>query len=221
MLPPAERTSCGYRRLDERHRAALLTYRALAGGYGWGTAGAVMRAVHAADVAGALALVDAAHAGVHGQRQALHAVLAALESVARTPATDAAQGSGPVPRSGLYIGEVAARLGVRVSALRVWESAGLLRPGREAGTRYRRYHAADVRDARVVAMLRQGRYPLAQIGPILDGLRRSGSTEALREATARRQAELTARSTAMLYAAGHLHGYLTGQGHDAPRPPLA
>ncbi|HEX2299658.1 MAG TPA: MerR family transcriptional regulator [Pseudonocardiaceae bacterium] len=108
----------------------------------------------------------------------------------------------------MRIGEVAAHLGVRPSALRVWESVGLLIPKREPGTSYRRYSPADVRDAQMIHMLRQGRYPLTQIGSILDGLRRTGSSDALRAAIAGRQAELTQRATAMLEAAGHLHEYV-------------
>ena len=202
VLPAAARSPAGYRRFDDRHRAALLTYRALGRGYGWDTARDVMLAVHAGDRAEALALVDAAHAAVHAQRLALREVAAALTAVARAPAT-------ALPRTGLRIGELAAHLGVRTSAVRVWEAAGLLRPERERGTGYRRYTPADVRDARMVVMLRQARYRLDQIGPILDGLRREGSTDALWAATRRRQDDLAARSLAMLAAAGLLHDYVT------------
>ncbi|MGH3907243.1 MAG: MerR family transcriptional regulator [Pseudonocardiaceae bacterium] len=147
---------------------------------------------------------DAGHAALHEQRLSLHAAGEALEAVAeQTPDTTA------LPRSGMRIGEVAAYLGVRASALRVWESTGLLTPKREPGTRYRRFSPADVRDAQMINMLRQGRYPLTQIQPILDGLRRTGSSDALRAAIASRQAGLTQRATAMLEASSHLHDYVT------------
>jgi DNA-binding transcriptional MerR regulator len=117
-----------------------------------------------------------------------------------------------VPRSGLLIGEAAARLGVRPSALRVWEAAGLLSPGRSGGTRYRSFGPDDVRDARMIHMLRQGRYPLPQIRVILDAVRRTGSGEALRAAIAERRQELTRRATAMLEGSGRLHDYLSQTG---------
>jgi DNA-binding transcriptional MerR regulator len=60
VLPPVVRTAAGHRRYDEDHRAALVTYRALAAGYGPGTARTIMRAVHAGDVERALTEVDAA-----------------------------------------------------------------------------------------------------------------------------------------------------------------
>lgn len=231
ILPPTPRTPSGYRRFAPVHGRALLTYRALAKGFGPDTARAVMRAVHADDVPLALTLLDAAHADLHARREALRATGAALEAVARegegavgprapltgsAPAGSASAGPPPagsaVPsRVDLTVGEVAARVGVRASALRVWESAGLLAPARERGTGYRRYDAADVRDARMIAMLRQAGYALPAIRPVLDGLRETGSSEALRAALARRQEELTRRSRAMLAGAGLLDGYV-GEG---------
>lgn len=206
VLPPAGRTAAGYRVLDEGHRRALLSYRALAHGHGWPAAQEIMRAVHAGDVPAALAAVDAGHAAVHEQRLALGTAARALAALAgQTPDAPA------LPRSDLRIGEVARHLGVRTSALRVWEEAGLLEPPRERGTGYRVYRPSDVRDARMVLMLRQGHYPLPQIRPILDDLRRAGGTDALRAAIAGRHADLARRSEAMLAADAALHGYLAGR----------
>jgi DNA-binding transcriptional MerR regulator len=211
VLPPTPRSPAGYRRFDARHRQALVTYRALGGGFGWDTAREIMQAVHADDLPAALALVDAGHADLHEQRLSLHAVGKALEAVADQTTDIPAK-----PRSALRIGEAAAQLGVRTSALRTWESVGLLAPKREPGTKYRVFDPADVRDARMIKMLRQGHYPLLQIHPILDGLRRTGSTSALREAIARREAALNRRGIAILEAASHLHRYLNTDGPTAP-----
>jgi DNA-binding transcriptional MerR regulator len=203
ILPPAERTPAGYRRFDTRHHDALLTYRALVKGYGWDAARSIMQALHADDLPRALALVDACHAALHEQRLSLQATGEALEAVAGQ-----APDASAVPHSGMRVGQVAAHLGVRASALRVWEAAGLLTPRRDAGTGYRRYGPADVRDARMVTMLRQGRYPLARIRAVLDGLRRTGGSEALRAAIAERGAALTRTAAAMLEGAGHLDRYV-------------
>lgn len=207
ILPPAERTAAGYRKLDERHRLALDTCRALARGFGWPAARAILSAVHAGDRAEALTLIDAGHAALHEQRQSLRTVGVALEAVATQPVT-----TTTIPRTGLRIGEAAAHLRVRASALRVWEAAGLLRPRRDPGTGYRTFSSGDVRDARMIKMLRQGAYPLPQIRPILDGLRETGSSDALRAAIERRHTSLTERAGAMLEGASHLHAYLTATG---------
>ncbi|MCW8119259.1 MerR family transcriptional regulator [Streptomyces anthocyanicus] len=206
VLPPAGRTDAGYRVFGERHRDALLTYRALQPGYGAVTATRVMRAVHAGDVAGALALVDAAHAALHEERVALRAAGEALEALSgRDAAPPPRSGDGP---HGLRIGEVAALVGVRTSALRVWEAAGLLVPGREHGTGYRVYGPADVRDARVVRTLRRSHHLFEQIRPVLDDLRRAGSGAALRAAVEARGRALTVRTRSMLAGAAALHAYL-------------
>jgi DNA-binding transcriptional MerR regulator len=202
ILPPVQRTASGYRRFDDTHRRAILAYRALAKGCGPRTARAIMHAVHAGDLPGALALLDASHASLHERRLSLRATGDALEAVADRPAEAPA-------RTSMRIGEVAAHLGVRTSALRTWESAGLLTPGRERGTGYRRYGPADVRDAQMVSMLRQSHYPLPRIRPILEELRRTGSRDALRTAIAGQHANLTRQASAMLEAAARLHRYLT------------
>ena len=101
-----------------------------------------MHAVHAGNIPEALTLVNAGHAALHEQRNSLEAAAEALEAIAKQP-----QDASAVPRSGLRIGEVAALLDVRTSALRVWESEGLLNPKRDPHTNYRRYSSTDVRDA--------------------------------------------------------------------------
>ncbi|CAL9530665.1 MerR family transcriptional regulator [Streptomyces sp. enrichment culture] len=216
VLPPAARTEAGYRMFGERHRDALLTYRALQPGYGAVTATRIMRAVHDGDVAGALALVDAAHAALHEERDALRTASEALEALAgrEASAQPARSGDGQYGRHGapephgLRIGEVAALIGVRTSALRVWEAAGLLVPGRERGTGYRVYGPADVRDARVVRTLRRSHHLFDRIRPVLDDLRREGSSEALRAAIETRGHALTERTRAMLAGAAALDAYL-------------
>ncbi|MGI5347854.1 MerR family transcriptional regulator [Streptomyces sp. CA-250714] len=214
ILPPADRTASGYRVFTSRHRAALLTYRALVKGYGTGPAQRMLHALHAGDIPAVLALVNESHAALHEQRRSLQAASEALTAVAERAPEEAAPS-----RSVLRIGELAHQLGLRPSALRVWESAGLLAPRREPVTGYRRFGPADIRDARLIALLRQSRYPLLQIRAVLDGLRQSGSTAELRAALARREEELTARTTAMLEGSGLLHAYLRDYGSDRPGPP--
>jgi DNA-binding transcriptional MerR regulator len=199
VRPPATRSDTGYRQLDDRHRKALLAYRALAVGHGWSPAGDIMRAIHAGDADKALAMIDAGHAELHRQREALKLTADALETVVDTE---------PPARAAMQIGELADHLGVRTSTLRVWEDAELLTPQRDPVTGYRTYGPKETRDARIILMLRQGMHGLPQIRPILDDLRRSGSRDALRAAIAQRHGELGRRAEAMLAAAAQLHAYL-------------
>lgn len=207
VLPSASRSASGYRRYGAEHLSALLAYQALAAGYDAPTARAVLRGINVGDTETALALVDAGHAALHQQR----------ETLAHTSRTLSAMAGGeqPVSSAGMYVGELARHLGVRPSALRVWEAAGLLRPGREKGTGYRWYTATDIRDARIIHLLRQGRYLFDHIRPVLDGLRNAGGAAALRDAIEERRTALHARAMAMLTGASRLHDYLAA-GHPIP-----
>lgn len=206
VLPPAERTESNYRRYEQEHLDALRTYRALAPGFGPETATGIMRAVHDGDVPLALRLIDASHADLHEQRVTTDAASDALGAAAEE-FLDEPTSSGPA----LRVGELAGQLGIRTSALRVWEAAGLLTPTREPGTNYRRYVPVQIRDARIIHMLRQGRYSFDQIRPVIEGLRRTGSTEALRSAIAERRAAHDRRTRAMLHGSALLHSYLAKQ----------
>lgn len=204
ILPAAYRSAAGYRQYEQVHLAALRAFRALAPGFGREAAAEIMRAVHAGDNGAALRLVDATHAALHAQRLATDEMSEALGAAAEQFLDP------PSVRPALLVGELAARLGVRAPTLRLWEAAGLLMPTRDRGTKYRRYGPAQVRDARIIAMLRQGRYAFDQIRPVLEGLRRTGSTEALRAAVAERRAAHDRRTRAMLHGAALLDRYLVG-----------
>ncbi|GAA0587947.1 MerR family transcriptional regulator [Kribbella sandramycini] len=214
ILPPAPRTDSGYRQYGEAHLTALLTYRALAPGFGAETARYLMQAVHAGDEARAYRLIDQAHANLYEQRLATDAASEALGAAAAEFQDE------PIPAGpALLVGELAHRLGVRTSALRVWEAAGLLAPTRERITKYRRYEPEQIRDARIIHMLRQGRYSFDQIRPVLEGLRQTGSTEALRAAIAERRSAHDHQTKAMLHGAGLLHHLIQQQEPPTPPPP--
>lgn len=127
VLPTAARTATGYRLYTDEHLSALHCYQALADGHGAPTARAVMTAVYRDDTAEALALIDASHHTLHEQRQTLAQTTQTLNAI--SSAVDERLHAS-VPMS---IGELAHLLGVRTSALRVWENAGLLTPQRLPG----------------------------------------------------------------------------------------
>jgi DNA-binding transcriptional MerR regulator len=97
---------------------------------------------------------------------------------------------------GYRIGQVARRIGVSASALRLWERQGLVRPSRSAG-RYRLYSDADVARLTRVARMRNDQVNAPGIRLLLDPSARPGSTrngERLR--TMRRARGLSLREAA-------------------------
>jgi DNA-binding transcriptional MerR regulator len=206
LLPPVERTPSGYRVFTDQHAAAVVVVRRVAEGHGWACTRTIMRAVHDGELAAVTAAVDASHAELDRERAEVADVLRALTTVTGEPAT------APAPRGGLRIGEVARIARVRTPVLRAWERRGLLRPARERGTRYRVYDEAELRTARVVALLRRGAYPFPVVRAVVDELRGSGSPERVRAELAKREQELHRRSLMRLRASAALYDYLEQQG---------
>ncbi len=106
----------------------------------------MLHAVHEGDIPAALELVNECHATLHEQRRSLRTASEALTATAERAPEEATPSRGV-----LRIGELAHQLGLRPSALRVWEAAGLLSPHREPGTGYRGFGPAEIRDARLIA----------------------------------------------------------------------
>lgn len=69
----------------------------------------------------------------------------------------------------LTIGQLAERTGLAVSAIRFYESRGLVSPGRNAGGQ-RRFARADLRRLSFVMVLQQLGYTIAEIRACLDDL---------------------------------------------------
>ncbi|AYF77661.1 MerR family DNA-binding transcriptional regulator [Nocardia yunnanensis] len=204
FLPPAERTASGYRIYTPAHAAALDAYLALVRAHGHATAGRIMTAVHAGDLDTALLLVDRGHEQSLRDRDTLDAVRRAIHHLT-IETDDTAMVSGP---ESWTIGELAHRLEVTAATLRKWERAGILAPARESGTGYRRYGADDRRDAELAHLLRRGGYPLSRIATVVEQVRAAGGTDDLARALRDWRGRLTARSMAMLDAAGRLAHYL-------------
>jgi DNA-binding transcriptional MerR regulator len=211
LVPPVDRTASGYRVFTAEHAAALAVVRQMADGHGWKRTGVIMRAAHAADVETVLAELDRSHGELDRERADIERVLGAFEAVVASPVgagRPAGAAAGSRPPVGRRIGEVAAAIGVRTSALRLWEQRGLLRPRRERYTGYRVYDEAESRRAQVVALLRRGGYPFPIVHAVLDELRDTGSPERVRAELARREQELHRRSLRRLRASAALYGYL-------------
>lgn len=212
LLPPVERRPNGYRVFTTGHAEALTTARTLIAGYGWQTAQTVLRAVHHNDVPAALAVVDHSHAALDHERIQVAAMLEAL--------------GGELPprlriHRPLHIGDAAAAVGVRPSALRVWERRGLLSPGRDRATGYRVYDQTQLTRARVITMLRRSRYSVAAVHEVMAAMV-AGDPARTRTALTSRQRDLDRASVLRVRATAALYRYLERSGRldeDSPAAP--
>jgi DNA-binding transcriptional MerR regulator len=195
VLPDVPRTPSGYRVYDDTHVASAVAYRALATGVGPAEARVIMAAAHQ-DESRFLALFDAAHAAIAQERIELAAAGKALRSISSDPLVDVR------PEDDLSIGELAAALDVRTSALRHWEAEGLLSP-RRGPHGERTFGPADVRDARLIQQLRQAGYRIPPLRELLPQLRNAEETAL---ALTQRARHLDERSRALLRAGAALAG---------------
>lgn len=72
-------------------------------------------------------------------------------------------------RSGLTIGDLAARTGLAVSAIRYYESEGLVHPWRNAGGQ-RRFERADIRRLSFVMVAQRFGFSIARIREVMQAL---------------------------------------------------
>lgn len=201
FLPPADRTTSGYRVYTEVHRVALRTYLALVPGFGRAAAGQIMNAVHDGDLAAALTAVDREHGRALQDRDTVATVRRAVEHLV-TDSDDVLDG---LPWT---IGELAQRLRITAATLRTWEEVGILSPERNRATGYRSYGADDVRDTELAHLLRRGHYPLDAIATVVQRIRSAGSTDALAQAVDGWERASITRGLQMLDAAGELSRYV-------------
>lgn len=210
VIPVAERGENGYRRYGPSHILALRAYRALAAAIGPVPARRLMPALIHDPIETAAERIDDLHVDLARSRGHLREALRGLDAVLADRAAVFDE------RDAMTIGELADALGVRTSALRHWEEEGLIAPDRSARSGARRYGARAVSEARIVAALRSGGYPLPPIARVLGQLRTDGMTDDTRALLEERLADLTRRSVALLEAAGYLHELLRDRATRQP-----
>lgn len=205
ILPVAGRSPAGHRRYTPVHAQALRAFLALRRGHGHQRATEIMCAVNEGRLESAYRLIDSAHAALIAERDTRTEVASALSALS---------GAAPAPLRGepLTVGELARRLGLHPATLRTWESHGIVRPGRDPATGYRRYGSECARDAQIARELRRGGYPLPQVARFLDALRDAGGAEPLGAFLDSWQERLTARARALLAGAAQLDAYLALDG---------
>lgn len=195
FLPSAARSRAGYRLYAAMHLEALKAARCMIAGYGWQQALGILQVFHRGDLDTALALVDKRHAELDRQREQVERIVAALYTEVALPLPQATMRELCL----LQIGEAAAHVGVRVSALRYWEQRGLLTPRRDGGSRYRLYDKREMRRVQVVALLRSAGYDFGSIRIVLDDLI-AGRPERVLAAVEKRREELHRASRAGIEA---------------------
>lgn len=175
FLPPASRTNSGYRRYDETHVTALHVSRTLIDGFGWQPARHAMSAVHDGRMNDALAVADERHARIKDQRAQVGQAIAALDAARQQIRT--LSGLSFYRRKTVTIGEAAKAIGVNPSAIRYWESRGILAPDRSANQR-RTFDIRLLQQVQLIKILRDINYSFDSISSVINDLDNPTNTKA-------------------------------------------
>lgn len=206
VIPPAARSANGYRSYTSIHVHALRAYRGLAGAVGPVAARQLLAELRTATLAEAAAAISAVHVGLARERdEALRAqdALRAIQAEATV---------GEQERDAMTITELAGALNVRPSTLRFWEQEGLVLPERVTSLRARRYGLSAIREARIVAALRNSGYGIAAVRDLMGSL---GSLDGLgetRRILQQRLDRLATRTVALLRAGSDLAAVVMAAG---------
>jgi len=200
VIPPATRSPNGYRSYSAIHVHALGAYRGLAGAIGAVAARELLSEVRGQPIAEAAAAITAVHVRLARERdETLRAqsALRAIRAEATVPDRERADDA-------MTITELAAALGVRPSTLRFWEQEGLVMPDRVTSLRARRYGVAAIREARIVAALRNSGYGIPAVRATMDSLHGLGGIAEAERVLQQRLDQIAARSVALLRAGADL-----------------
>lgn len=210
VIPPAARSSNGYRAYTPIHVHALRAYRGLAGAVGPVSARQILAEVQTETIEAAASAINTVHVHLAGERDEVLRAQAALREIR----TEADTGEFDHDGDSMTITELAGALGVRPSALRFWEQEGLVAPERVTSLRARRYGLPAIRAARIVAALRGTGYGIPAVRDIINSLQQYEGAEETERILQRRLDQIASRTVALLRAGTDLAAVVM----SAPRP---
>lgn len=213
VLPPAPRTATQYRTYGPIHVHSALAYRWLAVAIGPVEAKRIVRAAHEHPTPELLGLLDAAHGRLDRERAHLRLAQQAAEAISVELIADVQSADL------MSVSELADALGIRTSTLRHWDAEGLVVPDRAAPRGPRRYSPTQVRDARIVHQLRRAGYRIDTLRALIPDLARRNRARDVTAALSARDADIAARSLALLHAASELSQVLTLVADTSPDSP--
>lgn len=202
VIPPATRSSNGYRRYAIAHVHALRGYRGLALACGAVEARSLLRELWTEPPADAAARINTVHARLARERDDVLLAQEALRAIRAEPGTSERErdGDGDV----MTITELAEALQVRPSTLRFWEEEGLVRPDRVTRLQARRYGVEAIREARIVAAVRGAGYRIPAARDIMGMLRALEGVDDVGGILQQRLDQIGVRTIALLRAGADL-----------------
>ncbi|WP_339293929.1 MerR family transcriptional regulator [Paenibacillus sp. FSL W7-1279] len=151
LIPPAERSSNGYRMYTEHHEAYLACIQAMSAAFGMEVTSEVMHCLGRNELDDALWIVRDREVMLHREKASLDQLVRELKSYS--------EGSRAHDFNQYFsIHEVSRRTGVPKSAIRYWEQSGLFTAKRDPDNEYRLYNEAHLFKIRMIQVLQSSVY---------------------------------------------------------------
>ncbi|WP_098745347.1 MerR family DNA-binding transcriptional regulator [Paenibacillus sp. EZ-K15] len=151
LIPPAVRSSNGYRMYTERHEAYLACIQAMAAGFGMEVTSEVMHCLERNELNDALWIVRDREVMLHREKASLDQLVRELKSYS--------EGNRDHDFNHHFsIQEVSRRTGAPKSAIRYWEQSGLFTAKRDPDNDYRLYNEAHLFKIRMFQVLQSAVY---------------------------------------------------------------
>ncbi|MFI5879129.1 MerR family transcriptional regulator [Streptomyces sp. NPDC051554] len=209
VIPPAVRSSNGYRAYAPLHVNALRAYRGIAGAVGPVAARQLLAELRTKTITEAASVINEVHVLLAREREEALRARQALDAIQAEAATPEFERDVELDSDAMTITELSRALGVRPSTLRFWEQEGLVTPERVTSLQARRYDLSAIRTARIVAALRSTGYGIPAVREIVGSLHRLDGAEEAQRVLAARLDQIAQRTVGLLRAGTDLAAVVT------------
>ncbi|WP_329264220.1 MerR family transcriptional regulator [Streptomyces sp. NBC_01478] len=219
VIPPAARSSNGYRSYAPLHVHALRAYRGLAGAVGPVVARQLLAELRTGTITEAASAINEVHVRLAREREEALRAQQALRTIRAEADTPEFERDSEQDSDAMTITELSRALGVRPSTLRFWEQEGLVTPERVTSLRARRYDLSAIRAARVVTALRSAGYGVPAVREIVGSLHQLDGMEEAGRVLRERLDQIALRTVGLLRAGADLAAVVTAAQESAEAPP--
>ena len=151
LIPPAERSSNGYRIYTDRHAAYLSCIQAMAPAFGMEVTAEVLRCLHQDKPQHAMWIIRKKEVALYEEKEKLERLIQDIRIYAN-------ENKSPYAEEPFTINEVSELTPVPKSAIRYWEQAGYVTADRDPNNRYRRYSGSHLLKIRLIQVLQSSVY---------------------------------------------------------------
>lgn len=151
LIPPAERSSNGYRIYTDQHAAYLSCIQAMAPAFGMEVTAEALRCLHQDKPQDAMWIIREKEVALYEEKKKLEKLIQDIRIYAN-------DNKSPYAEKPFTINEVSELTQIPKSAIRYWEQAGYVTADRNPDNGYRRYSGSHVLKIRLIQVLQSSVY---------------------------------------------------------------